>query len=40
VANEAVPLGPAEFAPAAEQLHVGDEFAIDDADTGSCMRGW
>jgi hypothetical protein len=34
VAIEAVQLGPAEFVLAAEQLRVGDEFAIDDADTG------
>lgn len=31
---EAVQLGPAEFVLAAEQLHVGDEFEIDDADVG------
>jgi hypothetical protein len=34
VAIEAVQLGPAEFVLAAEQLHVGDEFAIEDADSG------
>jgi hypothetical protein len=34
VAIEAVQLGPAEFVLAAEQLQVGDEFEIDDADAG------
>jgi hypothetical protein len=30
VAIEAVQLGPTEFIVAAEQLRVGDEFAVDD----------
>jgi hypothetical protein len=34
VAIEAVQLGPAEFVLAAEQLQVGDEFEIGDADAG------
>ena len=37
---EAVQLGPAEFVLAAEQLQVGDEFQIDDADAGCGTPGW